>query len=199
MVVHRAVDPAVAEMLYLFAMDATDELGQPGKTLGGTLPDAKNTTDIPLGRRGEWEGDWSRESLLAVGYDLDHLDAEVASAIGEVVRIYQSEFNALGGIASFTDSGYQIQRYRKGEGFYRNHVDSDPETQPHRILACVLYLNTVEEGGETQFLHHGISVKPVQGDMTVFPANWLYPHEGRVPISEDKIILTTFIYSAKYL
>lgn len=199
MVIEDAISAESAELLYLFAMDASEEIGAPGKTMGGVMPTAKNSIDIALPRRNEWTGQWSPAALREIGYDLDAIDAEIAMAINSALEAYKSEFPSLSGIASFGDTGYQIQRYKKGAGFYRNHVDGDPENQPHRIFACVLYLNTVEEGGETQFPHHGVSVKPVAGRMVIFPSIWLYPHEGRVPISEDKVIATTFVYSSKYL
>lgn len=199
MVIENAISPEDAEMLYLFAMDASnDGLGNPGKTLGGVLVESKNSIDIPLTQRAEWTGIWSMEALRGIGYDLDALDDAVCRAITCAIQSFQSEYLALGGITSWSDTGYQIQRYRANQGYYRVHVDSDPENQPNRIFAAVLYLNTVAEGGETQFPLHNVVVKPVAGRMAVFPAGWMHPHEGRTPVSEDKVVVTTFLYSSKY-
>ena len=48
--------------------------------------------------------------------------------------------------------------------FYRRHHDSSDHKNNaptgHRILTFFLYLNDVEEGGETRFTTLGIDVKP---------------------------------------
>ena len=62
-----------------------------------------------------------------------------------------------------------------GIQFYRRHHDSsdhkNDSTAGHRILTFFLYLNDVEEGGETRFTTLGIDVKPkkVGGTGSVYP------------------------------
>ena len=54
----------------------------------------------------------------------------------------------------------------------------------------LFYLNDVNEGGETEFLHCGVSLKPVKGTLVYFPTNFPFVHRGNVPISSDKYIVT---------
>lgn len=77
-----------------------------------------------------------------------------------------------------------IQRYEPGQG-YGAHVDTF--TGMPRIVSAVLYLNTIEDGGETYFNHFDYGVKPVAGRLAIFPSNYIYRHEAKPPIKETKI------------
>jgi hypothetical protein len=51
-----------------------------------------------------------------------------------------------------SDTGYQIQKYFKNDGFYIWHQDFCINSiKSSRILTFLFYLNDVEEGGETFF------------------------------------------------
>ena len=77
--------------------------------------------------------------------------------------------------------------------FYKPHVDTDHEGKSNeRDFSAVLYLNTVEEGGDTVFTYFGAGVQPVEGRIVFFPANYAYMHEALPPISEDKFAVVTW-------
>ena len=67
------------------------------------------------------------------------------------------------GIPQNNYESFQILEYQEGQ-FYRSHHDSSGKNKDkatgHRILTFFLYLNDVEEGGETRFTSLDISVKP---------------------------------------
>jgi hypothetical protein len=182
------------EKILLLATDALDEVGHAGRTgTGGTFPEAKHTTDISLSG---WShsGQWSKSALLEVGYDVDDLDRSVSRGVGDIINAYSSVFDP--GTRDVVDTGYLIQRYRRGSGFYIPHVDSNASCALARLLSIVIYLNTVDVGGETGFPRHEVAVSPVQGRAVVFPSNFIYEHEARIPISDDKYVITTFIEAA---
>lgn len=80
-----------------------------------------------------------------------------------------------------------------GRQFYKPHVDTDYSGNGHiRDFSAVLYLNTVEEGGDTVFTYFGAGVKPVEGRIVFFPANYAYMHEALPPVSEDKFAVVTW-------
>jgi len=62
----------------------------------------------------------------------------------------------------------------------------------HRIITYLWYLNDVEEGGETLF--HNFKIKPKTGSLLLFPATWTYKHSGAMPISNDKYIITGWVW-----
>lgn len=80
--------------------------------------------------------------------------------------------------------------------FYKPHVDTDYVGEHKRDFSAVLYLNTVEEGGDTVFNYFGAGVNPVEGRIVFFPANYVYLHEALPPVSEDKFAVVTWFQFA---
>lgn len=198
MVVDNAIPHDLCEKMLLFSMDAVDsEIGMDGLVEGGLDPSVKRTRDVRLSNFNNWPGSWAPEELLKVGYDIVEMDRQfsvcVSNAIAQYVQPYLGIQNFL-----LEDSGYQIQKYRRGVGFYKPHIDGMPGSPMagNRLVAFLAYLNTVEHGGETDFPLHGLRVPPVQGRVVMFPASWTHPHEALMPLSDDKYVVSTFI-SAK--
>tara|TARA_A100001388_G_scaffold102904_1_gene75097 strand:+ start:249 stop:863 length:615 start_codon:yes stop_codon:yes gene_type:complete len=88
---------------------------------------------------------------------------------------------------------YTIRVYPKGEGIFKTHVDQAEGGTISRLFACIIYLNDVEEGGETFFPDWNIGCKCERGKILIFPCNWIFPHGSNKNISDDKYILTAFI------
>lgn len=192
MVLDNIVPLDLAEQLYLFCLDAMDEIGTPGETVSGFSPEYKITTDICLPDMVKWTDHWSLDSLRAVGYDMLDLDARMCRVVGDILRSYVDSFATLKGL-DFNDTGFQMQRYRKGEGFYAEHIDGGSGPCSDRVLALVIYLNDVAVGGETFFPWQEMRVKPKAGRAVVFPTTFIHPHEALVPVSDDKYMISTFI------
>ena len=57
----------------------------------------------------------------------------------------------------------------------------------------MIYLNTIEEGGETEFLYLKKREKPVEGKLLIFPAGFTHTHRGNPPLKGDKYILTSWL------
>ena len=92
---------------------------------------------------------------------------------------------------------FNIQRYAPGEGFHQWHCDwtIDPEeaTEPaNRVLAWVLYCNTVEEAG-TEFHWQEHHEEAERGKLVFFPASPSHIHRGRVNNELSKTIATGWI------
>ena len=103
---------------------------------------------------------------------------------------YGNEYGKLFNVGFESMENPQILRYNSGEGFYVPHIDSGPGNL--RIFSLVLYLNDVQEGGETFFNHFDIGISPKEGRMVLFPSNYAYLHEARTPISGDKFVAVTW-------
>lgn len=156
-----------------------------GRTSGGFYPETKNTLDFHT------------EVNKFTGRDLDEyqrLDGLIYESLKKTTAMYMETYEWLKG-ASLADSGYLWQMYRKGDGFYKEHVDGDQWTEhvKMRVLAVVAYVNTVEQGGETYFRLQDVAVKPEKGAVCLFPAHWQYPHQAMVPLSSDKLIISSFV------
>ena len=60
----------------------------------------------------------------------------------------------------------------------------------NRHLVFMTYLNTVKSGGETEFYHQKVKVKPKKGKTLIWPSEWTHIHRGRTSFKEDKYIIT---------
>ena len=99
-----------------------------------------------------------------------------------------SEFNYNDNL---TLNAIQVQKYNKGEGKYIYHDDSRMYNGKYRKITFIWYLNTITDGGETEFTN--FKVKPEVGKLVLFPSSWVYPHRANVPISDDKYIMTGWL------
>ena len=110
---------------------------------------------------------------------------------------YDSYVSLIPGMATIKDNVYirnsKCQKTLIGEGYHVWHADDSSDTIRNRLLAYVLYLNDVEEGGETEFLHQHRRVKPTQGTLVIFPSGFTHTHRGNPPLSGSKYIITGWV------
>ena len=156
-----------------------------GVTGNGYDPDMKRTKEIHVTRTPTW-----KEQDLFLCKALQHALSEYAMKTATLcnnmlVLLTMKTGNSM-------DTGYQLQKYDKGEGVYHWHHDYviNSATSSRR-LTFLWYLNDVEEGGETMF-YHG-KLKPKAGTLVIFPATWTYNHKGAMPLSGDKYIITGWV------
>ena len=90
--------------------------------------------------------------------------------------------------------GWKIQKTLPTEGYHVFHVEhgSTPPSS-NRIGVWTLYLNDVEEGGETEFLYQLKRIKPEKGTLCIFPAGYTHVHRGNTPFSGEKYIMTGWL------
>lgn len=89
--------------------------------------------------------------------------------------------------------GNKIQRTKIGGGYHVWHFESGGLSFCRRVLAYTMYLNDVEEGGETEFLYQATRVKPKKGTLAIFPAAFTHTHRGNPPLSNTKYIATGWV------
>ena len=83
----------------------------------------------------------------------------------------------------------KIQKYKPSQGYHAWHCDSSTIGNSRRLMVSMLYLNTVEKGGETEFLYQNMRVTPEQGTLVLFPTYWTHPHRGNPPLEGEKYIM----------
>jgi prolyl 4-hydroxylase len=120
------------------------------------------------------------------------IDLEVVAAVNKHVDRYVADTGY--GLFPYGFEEFLIKRYRPAAADqFPAHVDVSNANTMHRMLALVLYLNDVAEGGETAFLKLDREVAPRRGRLLMFPPNFLYPHAGLPPRGATKYILGTYL------
>jgi hypothetical protein len=112
---------------------------------------------------------------------------------GQVYPHYSGTFDALKHHASHGNYFFKVQKTNVGGGYHRWHSESTKPQTSSRILAWTLYLNDVEEGGETEFIYYPKRIKPKAGMVVLWPAGFTHTHRGNPPLSNTKYIVTGWI------
>ena len=113
---------------------------------------------------------------------LDEYNAEYS-----ILRRINTEVGPKSGVFDL-----KIQKTDPGEGYHTWHCESFDRHSMFRYIAYTVYLNTVDEGGETEFLYQKQRLKPEAGTLAIWPAAWTHVHRGNPPLSGSKYIITTW-------
>ena len=124
----------------------------------------------------------------------DNIGLKFLPSITKPVNDYLKKFSLLGEeILLIYDA--KAKKIPIGGGFHKWHYENSGLEVSHRKLVVQVYLNTIEEGGETEFLYINKRIKAQQGRLIIFPAAFTHTHRGNPPIGKDKYILSTWAVS----
>ena len=101
---------------------------------------------------------------------------------------YINEYTYLGNF-SYVSSLCLLQKTEPTNGYHLFHAENVNWNLNNRTMAWMVYLNDVEEGGETEFLYQKRKVKPKKGTILIWPGGYTHLHRGNPPMS-DKYIAT---------
>ena len=87
----------------------------------------------------------------------------------------------------------QMQRTDIGGGFHVWHWEQNGRAECNRFMNVTLYLNTVKEGGETEFLYYNRAESAIEGTLLIYPGNYTHSHRGNPPRSNKKYLMATWI------
>ena len=97
--------------------------------------------------------------------------------------------------------GYEairIKRYLANDyDRFDPHVDVIDHNSSRRFLSFFIYLNDVDEGGETEFSSPfwlNRIVKPKRGRLLMFPPMWPWVHAGKKPVSGRKYLINSYCH-----
>ena len=177
-----------------------------GSTAHETKLSAKNSEDIYLKPFfGNIIDDWDEKHklfekhlVLALSDYMVNHGLFGVEHLGKGIKRYLEEGNDFDVLKKTYDyQTYCIRKYKKNIGHFRGmHADCSRVTM-NRILAVIVYLNDVEEGGETMFPYLGEKIKPKIGSVLVFPSYFTHYHMASIPISDDKYCICMHIQFKK--
>lgn len=83
-----------------------------------------------------------------------------------------------------------IERVLPGQGFDWHNDQNGSSSE--RVVAGLLYLRTIDGGGQTEFAHQAAAITPEAGKIVLFPPFWTHYHRGASPTSGSKYVLSFF-------
>ena len=153
-----------------------------GQTAGGLNLDSKNSTDLAIRPR-----DLELPEYKPVR---DYMDA-----LFECHKDYLEQWPFLKTIMERVEIGsFNIQKYEPGGHFLKVHSERTTVGTSQRVLVWMTYLNDVDDGGATHFVHQDLDVQPQRGKTIIWPAEWTHAHQGCVRNSGSKYIITGWIH-----
>jgi len=188
-----------------------------GRTGGGVDITKKVSEDIYLNQHPEFQQQLSIITQACTSKIIDYMSKYYFSLISSIaltvehpvtkepVKLTSENFEEIGkpNIVNlvkylFRLSPMNAQKYHKNVGNYNYwHSEIYPQTGNndalHRIFLFLIYLNDVEEGGETDFYYQNKSIKPKAGSMVIAPCGFTHTHRGNVPVSSDKYVLASWV------
>ena len=88
---------------------------------------------------------------------------------------------------TFLSSITLLQKTEPYGGFHNFHCEDTSWNCHLRTMAWMVYLNDVEEGGETEFIYQQTRIKPEQGMVLICPGGYTHMHRGNPPMSTKYI------------
>ena len=158
-----------------------------GITGSGLNKEIKDTTDLKVSGLKHWDDEDQKISKI--------VQESMWQYIGHVEKFFVGCYDVHDiGLGSYTDRGYQIQKYNPGGGYIWHQDFMVNAELGGRMFTFIFYLNDVDVDGYTEFAD-GTRVRPRAGRVVWFPATWTYIHRGYPPKDGVKYILTGWCYS----
>jgi hypothetical protein len=128
--------------------------------------------------------------------DIDHIPLRILTKEfnelfwDKFFPVYEQEYASLKNSGRHANYSFKVQKTKIGGGYHVWHYESGDRASCTRLLTWMIYLNDVQEGGETEFLYQHMRVKPEQGTLVIWPAAFTHTHRGNPPLSNEKYIVT---------
>lgn len=193
-----------------------------GRTGAGVDKVKKDSTDLYISRLDEWQEENNQISHLILQAMVQYAKRYPFVLTGAVSPSVLDPITNQPKTVSFEDiekmadeqiegliraiyrlDEVNLQYYQKGTGGYHHwhsehfpHPNDNSQKSLHRVLLWLIYLNDVEEGGETEFFYQQAKVKPTQGSLILAPCTFTHTHRGSIPISGDKYVLASWVMYA---
>jgi hypothetical protein len=159
----------------------------------GLCYNRKNEQGAPKSRKDDLS--LSHSTILAsqLGSSIEYVIGPVNKAVTNYIETYEvGMFGNLGPGDNYpvASEAVKIQKTEPCQGYHVWHSERSTTPENDRFLAWMLYLNDVEEGGETEFFYYGKRFKPTAGTLLVWPVGFTHAHRGNPPLKSDKYIAT---------
>ncbi len=118
----------------------------------------------------------------------------ISKYLNIAIEEYSQQYPEMSALSMYDKSQYfKLQRYFPSGGYFVYHCENDNPSVSDRVLAWMIYLNDVTDGGYTEFPNQKKKYKPRTGDVLVWPAYFTHTHRGITSKSQTKYIATGWV------
>ena len=116
--------------------------------------------------------------------------------VNKISKCYEDYANRFSVIKSSKRIGVHSLRLQKtvpGGGYHMWHYETSSHGSSPKFITFMVYLNDIDEGGETEFLYLHKRIKPQQGRVIIWPSGFTHTHRGNTPLSGIKYAITGWV------
>ena len=137
------------------------------------------------------KSDWEVHYSKTIFTNKTFVDLIIADVLVKYTPLYRESYPSINNIDpwSFYDD-YNIQKYDPGDGYHSLHCENAGESTAQRVLAWMIYLNTVTDKGGTYFSAYNKTINAKEGRLVIWPAYFTHQHKGVVSKTQTKYIVT---------
>jgi hypothetical protein len=117
----------------------------------------------------------------------------IVNKVFDCYQQYMSKYSILSSSRNHGITSVRLQKTPIGGGYHKWHYENDGRLESHRVMAFTVYLNDVEQGGETEYLYQHLRCEAKLGRVALWPAGFTHAHRGNPPLSNEKYIATGWL------
>jgi hypothetical protein len=154
----------------------------------GTVMYEDGTGRIDTRVKSDWEVDDSYKTLFS---NNSFVDIIIRDALIKYTPVYSESYPSIDYIDPWNVCNvYNIQKYDPGDGYHALHCENCNEATLHRVMAWMIYLNTITDEGGTYFSSYDKTLEAKEGRLVIWPAFFTHTHKGVVSKTQTKYIAT---------
>ena len=138
--------------------------------------------------------DLEKKSSTECTYDIhDPVLIDYCKELQTVLVDYMEKYPFCNSYGAFTiKEPVKIQFYKPNQSYSTYHTERGSCFFPNnnRHLVFMTFLNTVTDGGGTEFFHQNLVTEATQGKTLIWPADWTHTHRGVMSPTQEKYIIT---------
>lgn len=144
--------------------------------------DSETTGNVPWVREDYLNEDTGKKSTSCwIGSDND-----IRAGLEEVIDSYLYHWN----LDPRSRESMRITKFTGPGEFFGSHSDDSFATP--RTVSMVYYPDDDYEGGELEFIHFGIKIKPKAGQLFIFPSGYSYEHKVYAVLKGTRTTMVSF-------
>jgi len=124
-------------------------------------------------------------------YEQGYFFKEILDFLWDSVQEYIRNYEELEGCSFTISTDINLQYYKPPSGGFKAfHFERSNVPSSRRCLVWMIYLNTVSDGGGTEFKYYNHTEKAEEGKLLIWPTDFTHTHKGVISETEEKYVLT---------